>query len=140
MPEKENKFGLGIIFHSGSYDRVYNGLSIAQANLALGWKVLFFFSYWSLEYLKKGGDSYFQLNKEAEYKKDILKKHIKKGHIENFIEIIMQMKKMGAEIYVCTNSMALLNIVRDELVDEIDGCVGLVNFLTITKYYRLLFI
>lgn len=48
--DKDRK-GLAIIFHSGSYDRISHGLSIALTALALGREVRLFFSYWALEYL-----------------------------------------------------------------------------------------
>ena len=136
--DRENK-GLSIIFHSGSYDRVYHGFSIALVALALGRVVQCFFTYWALEYLVKG-KLVFQLNEEGQAHKKILEEHMKKGHIQEISELLTQAKAMGAKFYVCTNSMGLLNISRDELVNEVDKSMGLTTFLAETGQDQILFI
>ena len=135
-----DKKGLAVIFHSGSFDRVYHGLSIALAALALGRETKFFFTYWALKYLKRGKPLFFELDTEGRKQKGILEKGIKKGHIQNILEIIAQAKKMGAKIYVCTNSMGLLNISRDEFIDEVDKSMGITTFLSETANSHILFI
>lgn len=50
----KKRVGLAIIFHSGSYDRIHHGLSIALAALALGREVRLLFTYGALEYLSRG--------------------------------------------------------------------------------------
>lgn len=113
-----DKKGLAIIFHSGSYDRIYHGFSIVLVALALGREVRCFFTYWALEYLIKG-KSVFQLNEEGQTHRKLLEAHMRKGHIQEISELLTQSKAMGAKFYVCTNSMGLLNISRDELVNEV---------------------
>lgn len=135
-----DKKGLGIIFHSGSYDRVLHGLLIALAGLALGREVRLFFSYWALEYFKKKGRPSFLFDKEAESHKGILEKNIEKGHLEKPSLVIAQIKAMGGELYACTNSMGILNISRDELVSEVDKSMGITTFLTETQNFQILFI
>ena len=71
--------GMGIIFHSGSYDRVQHGLSIAAIASAFEQKVKTFWTFWSLLSLKKGEESYFELDEEAEKHKEALEEHLKKG-------------------------------------------------------------
>ncbi len=132
--------GLGIIFHSGSFDRLYHGISVALAALAMGWETKFFFTYWSLEYLKKGSNVSLKLDSEGEDNRGILEKNIKMGHMMNISELLGQAKEMGAKFYVCTNSMGLLNIARDELVEEVDKSMGVTTFLTETAGYTMLFI
>lgn len=135
-----NKAGLGIIFHSGSYDRIYHGLSLALASLAMGKDAKLFFSYWALEYFKKGASGHFMLDKEAESHREIIEKNIKKGHLLKLCELIKQTKTMGAKFYSCTSSMGLLNITRDELAEEVDKSIGITTFLTEVADYQLLFI
>lgn len=134
------KPGLGIIIHSGSYDRIYHGLSLALAASALGREVKIFFSYWALEYLKKKAPAGISLDKEAERHKEIIERNIERGHLVNFNELTSQAKKMGAKFYACTSSMGLLNIARDELVQEVDKSMGITTFLTETADFQLLFI
>lgn len=135
-----NNKGLAVIFHSSSFDRVYHGVSIALAALALGRQVRFFFSYWALEYLKKQKTPLFKLDAEAQEFSDALKRHIKKGNLLEINEAFNQAKSMGAKFYACTNSMSLLNISRDELIDITNKSMGITTFLTETKEDQILFI
>lgn len=134
------KKGLGIIFHSGSFDRVYHGFSIAITASALGREVKLFFTYWAFEYIKKGSNISLTLDNEAEKHKNIIENNIKKGHMQHISELMTQAKAMGSEFYACTNSMGLLNIARNELVDEVDKSMGITTFLTETDDYQILFI
>ncbi|MFO0795803.1 MAG: DsrE/DsrF/DrsH-like family protein [Candidatus Brocadiaceae bacterium] len=133
-----DKKGLSIIFHSGSYDRIYHGFSIVLVAVALGREVRCFFTYWALEYLVKG-KSVFHLNEEGQTHGYTLE-HMRKGHIQEISELLTQAKAMGAKFYVCTNSMGLLNISRDELVNEVDKSMGLTTFLAETGQDQILFI
>ena|SRR3989338_3680692 len=137
--EKDKK-ALAIIFHSGSYDRLYHGLSIVLAGLALGREVKFFFTFWALEYLKQDNQISFKLDKEASKYEKILEKNIKAGHMQMLPELFKQAKAMGAKFYACTNSMGLLNISRDELIKEVDKSMGITTFLTETANDQILFI
>lgn len=135
-----DKKGLGIILHSGSYDRIYHGLSIGIAALALGREVRFFFTYWALGYLKKGKTTAVKFDPEAKAHKEIMLKNIKKGHMLKIQELLSQAKSMRGKFYACTSSMGLLNIARDELVDTVDKSMGITTFLTETAGGQLLFI
>lgn len=135
----ENR-GLGIIFHSGSYDRIHHGFSIALAALALGRETKLFFSYWALGYLKKDGAPELKLDSEAQEAKEMIKKNRQKGHLQGPDELIAQAKAMGAKLFVCTHSMGILNIARDEFIIEVDKSMGLTTFLTETADYQLIFV
>jgi len=137
------KSGLGIIFHSGSYDRLHHGISIALAALALGRKVRFLFTYWALEYLRRDVSS--ALEPKVDKEEDpahiqTIRENIKKGHLESISDLIVRSKALGAEFYTCTASMSLLNIARDELIDEVDRPMGLTTFLDETAEDQILFI
>ena len=132
--------GLSTIFHSGSYDRLYHGLSIALAALALNREVKFFFSYWALEYLRREKGTRLVLDSEGNAHREILEKNIKEGHILEIQELFSQAKRMGAKFYACTNSMGLLNIARNELINEVDKSMGITTFLTESASDQMLFI
>lgn len=107
---------LSIILHSGSFDRIQHGLSIALAGGAMGRKVLLFFTYDALRCLVKG-------------KVD-----------EKIKEPLAQAKRLGVQIYACTSSMGLLNIARDELTEEVDKSAGITTFLSESSNAQMLFI
>ncbi len=132
--------GLAIIFHSGSYDRMHHGLSIALAASALGREVRMFFTYWALEHLRRGRPQSLSLDKEAEDHRSLIENNLEKGHMKEISELLTLAKELGAKLYACVSSMALLNIARDELIDEVDESTGITTFLTETKEYQVLFI
>lgn len=134
------KKGLAIILHSGSYDRLYHGLSLAVAALAQGKPVRLFFSYWALEYLRKDKPSTFALDEEAEGHRTLLEKAVKGGHILLVAELLDQVRALGGMIYVCTSSMGLLNVARGELSDIADKSMGITTFLSETAGDQTLFV
>lgn len=135
-----NEKGLAIILHSGSFDRLYHSFSIALAALALGRDVRIFISYWALEYVRKKDFATFNLDQEGRDHIQILEDNLRKGHIHKISELISETKLMGAKLYACTGSMGLLNISRDELIDEVDMSMGITTFLTEIKNDQILFV
>jgi peroxiredoxin family protein len=111
---------LAIIFHSGSYDRIYNGLTVALSALALGRPVTVLFTYWSLEHVRRDKPPSFSLDGETERHRGIIQKNIKQGHLEKMSELLSQYKKLGGILYVCSGSMALLNVFRGSFIPEVD--------------------
>lgn len=97
---------VGIIFHSGEIDRILHGISISMVYLSFGNNVDLFFTYDALRYLK--GDI-----KEREFE-----------------ERLKEVKKLKGNVIACVNSMALLNITRDELNQLVDKSGGLASFLS----------
>ncbi len=137
----ESEFrGLGIIFHSGSYDRLYHGLSLSLAALSLGREVRLLFTYWALEHLKKDKSFDLSIDIENQGHKEILKKNIEKGHLLNIKDLIQEVKRMGGKLYACTHSMGILNIARNELIDEVDKSMGFTTWLTETRDHQIIFI
>ena len=82
----------------------------------------------------------FKLDKEAKAHKAILERNIKAGHLVKITEFFQQAKAMGAKFYVCTSSMGILNIARDELTDIVNKTMGITTFLTGTGNFQILFI
>ena len=136
----ENIKGLGIILHSGSFDRIYNGLSIAATALALEQDVKFFFTYWSLTYLKKDQPLEIILDEEAEKFRPILEKAKEKGQIQEVSKLLSLAKEMGAEVHACSGSMSLRDIKKEDLIEDVDKIMGLATFLTDIEDYQILFI
>lgn len=137
--EKKRR-GLAVIFHSGSYDRVYNGLTVALTALAQGRDVKLFFTYWSLEYLKRSKAPGLTLDMEGADHKDLIEKRLEDGQMKQVSELLADARTLGGKIYVCVGSMSLMNIARKELVDEIDGTSGTPAFLSEVEEDQLIFV
>ncbi len=127
----EKNYRLCIFLHSGSYDRVYQAVSITNVVLAMGGEVHIFFSYGALKRLVKGKTDELQADEPF---REEMEKNIKRGTIDSISEMLTMAKRFGrVNIYACTASMAVLNIARDELVDLVDCSMGLVSFMELVK-------
>lgn len=138
--QRIQSLGLALILHSSDYDRIHHGLNLASAALALGRKVKFFFSYGALAYLKKVETPSLEVQGDEDALTQFLQTQLRREGRNNMRELIALTKQMGAVFYACTGSMALLNISRDELVDEVNKSMGITTFLTETEHDQLLFI
>ncbi|MDD5434680.1 MAG: DsrE/DsrF/DrsH-like family protein [Nitrospira sp.] len=135
-----NNSGLAIILHSGSFDRIYHGLSLALTAAAMGKESRCFITYWALEYFRKTDPAVFNLDREGELHQEILEENIRKGHIHKIAEFITEAKNMGVKLYACTASMGLLNITRNELIGEVDMRMGITTFMNEAAADQMLFI
>lgn len=125
---------LCVFLHSGSYDRVYQAMSISTVALATGGEVHVFCSYGALKRLAKGNvDSLYIEGEGASFSAEI-EKNLKRGTIDKISAMLDTAKKFGRfHLYACTASMAVLNVTRDELSDAVDSSMGLVSFLELVK-------
>ena len=131
---------LSIIFHSGSYDRVYDGLTVALTALAIGRSVTVLFTYWSLEYICRDKSNALSLDREAGHYRAVIQKNIDQGHLEKMSDMLAQYKKLGGVLYVCAGSMALLNVPRENFIAEVDKSAGMVEFLKEAEEGQIMFV
>lgn len=126
--EKER---VAIILHSGDYDRVSYALNLAMASLATGMEAHMLLTYGGLERFVKGHlDGTEGLLPELEEK---IKKGLKSGGIAPISSQLKDARRLGLKLYACANAMGILNISRDQLLDDVDQVVGLVTFLQFAR-------
>jgi len=135
-----NPLKLSLILHSGAYDRVHHGLSIALSVLSLGGEARLLFTYWALPYVQKGSGTSAEVLHDGSVQQRILRQRLDEGHLRPIPDLIEDAVELGGEMYACVGSMALLNIAREELVDEIKGSTGTASFMKGTENGHLLFI
>ncbi|MBI1911160.1 MAG: DsrE/DsrF/DrsH-like family protein [Deltaproteobacteria bacterium] len=134
MTEAKKPYRYCIFLHSGSYDRVFQAMSITNVVLATGGEVHIFFSYGALKRLVKGNTDKVVIEGEAASFKEEIEKNLNRGTLDSISEMIDIAKRFGRlKIYACTGSMAVLNIARNELIDAVDCSMGLVAFLQLVK-------
>ena len=136
----DTKKRLTVIFHSGSYDRIYNGLTTALTALSIGREVKMLFTYWSLEYIMKDSSSEMTLDSEAEHYRTVLEQNTEKGRLVSISELFSLTKKLGGKMYGCIGSMELLGMSASGFIDEIDKSIGMPEFLKDAGEDQLLFI
>lgn len=116
---------IGIILHSGEWDRIYHALSLASMYSALGSEVSVFLTYWSIESLAKS-----ELDCGDEKKNAVFRKAMKEGKVKELAEVVELGKKFGnLEIVACSGSMEILGYNHSDLPEWVDRVAGLGEFL-----------
>ncbi len=127
-------YKLCLFMHSGSFDKFYRALSIANATLATGGEVNINLSYGALKRFTKGGLDSVDIDCDPTPYATEFTDHLKRGSIEDLPGMIETGKKFGRlKLFACPSSMAVMNIARDELSDHVDAVTGLVSFLKLVK-------
>jgi len=131
--------GLAIIINSSSYDRTYYALTIASLSAAQLQDVQVLFTYGAVRRLVKGWVDTIGDETERWIRED-LEKGLKEGSIKKISEMITYLKGFGGKIYSCSAAIAFHNIKKDELIEEVDGIMGVMTFLEKTENSRLLYV
>ncbi|NIN51919.1 MAG: hypothetical protein GTN80_06345 [Nitrososphaeria archaeon] len=118
---------VAIIINSTSYDRVDYALTIASTSAALGKEVHVLFTYGAIHRLLKGKAD--EIGEETNpWIRETFTKQLEKG-FPKISEKLINLKKFDGKIYACVAAMALHNIIKDELVDEVNNVTGIAAFL-----------
>jgi len=129
---------------SGDMDRLFGAFIIATSAAASNIDVTMFFTFWGLKALKKdvrtgksfmgrmmgvmeGGD----INKANPSKYSMFglgrwmfKKMMRARKVASLPELRQMALDMGVKMYGCQMSMDVMEIPRNCMIDEVEGCVG----------------
>ncbi len=111
---------VAFIINTASYERVAFALTLALAAAALGKDVKVFFAHGGLIRLKR--DSLDEIGEETDsWLRESIRAGLKKGSISPISALLADLQKLGGRIYACPAAMAFHNLVREELIDEVDA-------------------
>lgn len=119
---------VAIVINSASYERVEYALTVALSSAAVGKEVYILFTYGAVIRLKRG-DTDKVGEETSEWMKEPIRIGLKRGSIQKVSELLKNLKRLGARIYACVAAMALHNLTKDELVEEVDEVTGIASFL-----------
>lgn len=130
---------VAIVINSLSYDRVSYALTIASVSAAQFKEVHVLFTYGAITRLVKGKVDDVGEETNAWIRKD-LEHGIEKGYIKKVSEMISYLKGFGGKIYACSAAMAFHNILKDDLIKEVDEVIGISTFLEKTEGATMLYV
>ncbi len=112
-----------VFLHSGAYDAVHQGLSIAASATSLGREAELYFFWWALERLVKG-----QLD-EPDVREDVADEMEKRGvpTLRALLEVVRGSGK--ARLYACSGSIASLGLAPADVEKTVDQIVGWTTIL-----------
>ena len=120
---------IGIILHSGEWDRIYHAFSLASMYSALESRVTVFLTYWSIESLANG-----KLDCGDERKNEVFRKAMEEGKVKELAEMVELGKAFGnLEIIACSGSMEIFGYELSDLPEWVDRVAGLGEFLMNTE-------
>jgi peroxiredoxin family protein len=109
---------LAVFLHSGDYDRVHQGLSIAAAAAASGREVDVFFFWWALERL-------VQDRLDAPDLREDVADRFETWLVPTLRQLLSHLRELGgAKLYACSGSIEIVGADREKLSGCVDQVVG----------------
>jgi peroxiredoxin family protein len=144
MAEENKKKKMAMAVMSGDMDKLFGAFIIATSAAASDMEVTMFFTFWGLRALKKnvrtgkslmgkmmgimeGGD----INKADPSKYSMggmgrwmFKKMMGAKKVASLPELRQMALDLGVKMYGCQMSMDVMEIPKESMIDEVEGCVG----------------
>lgn len=120
---------MAIFLHSGDYDRVHQGLSIAASAVATGRRADVFFFWWALQRLVEDrlDDPDFGAGRE------LAEDAFEKRRMPTLRALLSHLRESGlCTLYACSGSLAVTGANPDALPGRVDKLVGWSSILQLT--------
>ena len=138
-----------IVVFSGDMDKVFAAFIIATTAAAMGMQSTMFFTFWGLKAVQKGtptgsgffgkmlsvmnrggidrlGPSKFNFGGMGRW---MFKKMMKDQNVTSLPELLQMAIDLDVKMLACLMSMDVMEISRDDLIDEVDDVVGAATML-----------
>ncbi len=157
----ENRNGTTLIVMSGDMDKLIAAFNIAIGAAAAGKDTSMFFTFWGLKALQKGnltgrslfgrmvgllnrggierlGPSRFNFGGIGRW---MFKQMMKNHHIPSLGQLRGTALELGVKLYPCQMSMQVMEIRREDLIDEVEEPCGVAAMLEMSdRSHQTLFI
>ena len=112
-----------VFLHSGAYDAVHQGLSIAASATSLGQEAELYFFWWALERLVKGPLD------APDLREDVADEMERRGvpTLRQLLEVVRDSGK--AKLFACSGSMASMGLTPAQVEGKVDQVVGWTTIL-----------
>ena len=145
-----NNNKMTIIFFSGTMDKAMAMLILASTAASMGMEVSIFFTFWGLQFLKKGR-SYSRKNllqKMMEFmlprrKEELplttmnmagmgpamMKKLMASKHMPSMDELYSMARELNVRFYACSTSCGIMGLEKENMIEGVTDVVGAAAFL-----------
>jgi peroxiredoxin family protein len=135
-----------IIASKGTLDMAYPPLILAQVGAAMGLEVGVFFTFWGINIIRKDTVDKLKISPVGNpalgmpnilgilpgmtsLATSMMKKRIEGIKMASIRDMIKECKELGVKFYACSNTVELMGLKREQLIDEVDDIVGATTFL-----------
>jgi len=116
---------LAIFLHSGAYDRLHQGLSIAASGAALGRRVEVYFFWWALERLLTG-----RLDEPDFPEREDIASHFEARGLPTLRDLLAHLRASGqVSLVACSGSLAALGFTPADAESRVDTVLGWTSIL-----------
>jgi peroxiredoxin family protein len=142
-----------IVVFSGDMDKVFAAFIIATTAAAMGMETTMFFTFWGLKAIQKGnptgtglfgrmmsvmnrggidriGPSKFNFGGAGRW---MFKKMMAEQNVTTLPELLQTAIDLDVRLLACLMSMDVMEISKDDLIDEVDDVVGAATMLAAAK-------
>lgn len=146
-----------IIVFSGDMDKVFAAFIIATTAAAMGMKTTMFFTFWGLKAIQKGnptgkglfgkmlsvmnrggidrlGPSKFNFGGMGRW---MFKKMMADQNVATLPEMLQMAIDLDVKLLACLMSMDVMEISRDDLIDEVSDVVGAATFIAEAQHSQI---
>jgi len=135
-----------IIASKGTLDMAYPPLILAQVGAAMGLEVGVFFTFWGLNIIRKDTIDKLKISPVGNpalgmpnilgvlpgmtsLATSMMKKRMEGMKMASIRDMIKECKELGVKFYACSNTVELMKLKREQLIDEVDDIVGATTFM-----------
>ncbi len=137
---------LMVVASKGSLDMAYPPLILAQTAAAMGMEAAVFFTFWGMDIIRRDRVDNLKVTPVGNpsmgmpsilailpgmtaMATGMMKKKIAEVKMPPIRQMLRDLKDLGVKLYACSNTMELLGLRREDLIDEVDDVVGATTFL-----------
>jgi len=149
--------GVTMIVMSGDMDKVFAALTIAIGAAAAGRETSMFFTFWGVKAIQKGnftGKSLFGrmvgimnrggINRIGPSRFNfwgigrwMFKKMMKDKNVTGLEELRKTAIDLGVKLYPCESSMQVMEVKREDLIDEVEDPCGVATMLELAYHSKV---
>ncbi|HHT9109887.1 MAG TPA: DsrE/DsrF/DrsH-like family protein [Candidatus Brocadiaceae bacterium] len=124
-----------IIFaHSGTYDKLYQTITLAITAASMGKETYIFLFFWALKKFVNEEFDLTKLSTEFGEEGSQLSKRMRELNPISLKEILGEVRKMGnLKIYACTAAVKLMGLEEKTVKSKVDDIIGLTTILDIAS-------
>ncbi len=157
-----DKKDLTLVCFSGDFDKVLAAFVMATGAAATNRKVTIFFTFWGLNVLKKdygrkaqgkgflakafnflmGGRNQLPLSRLnfGGISPYLMTSMMKKHNVATLPELIEAAHALGIRLVACEMALHILELERDDLIEEVEDVVGVATFLNESENAHIIFV
>ncbi len=128
---------LAFIVHKGNFEELMMSIILATTGSAMDVEADLFFTFYGLNLLKKGGADKAKIKYPPILRNlgtRMFKKKLKKVGYEEPSKMLKKMVETGkVRLWACSTTMELMNVKKEDLIDEVQGIVGAATFLDMAQ-------